>query len=416
MTRDPTDIWDRNKTAPTLPLGGEKNRTERSRKFEDHTTQPPFEVTDAVYVSNEEILRSINEVFTASFHPPPLDLLYQTTWWFHQQITTFTVNELYSVANKGFTASGTMLYSQLLCNIEVALTYPMPLAATDFAGRSSDEKSAITRILSSVQSMAKDKLENQTGLAKGLSDSLLSFLKVTRAVIWPSESAPGGMKEAIRRLHGNTVNDNRGFFGQWHSSREELQRSLTSGDHVLAAEVYRLDLETLSHYTRPLDVISVGLPALASPFYYPDGTAAMLYGGLGFRYAHRLFLAMYENRAASGDSNVTKSLVEVPSCPRQAHSQSLFPSLPALEVAYSAYTQHMNGTLDARIHGAENVTADQLFFLTVCHTLCAVGLETRIPNACNDAVRNFPPFASAFNCPDKSPMNPETKCTIFPAR
>ncbi|XP_077563201.1 neprilysin-21-like [Haemaphysalis longicornis] len=142
----------------------------------------------------------------------------------------------------------------------------------------------------------------------------------------------------------------------------------------------------------------------------------MLFGGLGFLYAHRLFFAMYEDRAASGDSNATTSVIEVPSCPREAYNQSSFTSLPALEVAYAAYTQYLNGTQDGRIKGAENFTPDQLFFLTVCHTLCGEGLENRMLKACNDAVRNFPPFARAFNCPDKSPMNLETKCSFFPAR
>ncbi|KAH7960242.1 hypothetical protein HPB49_018102 [Dermacentor silvarum] len=94
---------------------------------------------------------------------------------------------------------------------------------------------------------------------------------------------------------------------------------------------------------------------------------------------------------------------------------SVFPEIPAVEVAYAAYRHSLDD-------GAEKVprvipgglSGDQVFFMTLCYMTCtlpgAVGPHTV---DCNKAVRSSEAFSRAFRCPLGSPMNPRRRCTFF---
>ncbi|XP_072143042.1 endothelin-converting enzyme 1-like [Dermacentor andersoni] len=94
---------------------------------------------------------------------------------------------------------------------------------------------------------------------------------------------------------------------------------------------------------------------------------------------------------------------------------SVFPEIPAVEVAYAAYRHSLIDGGDEVPRGIPGgLSGDQVFFMTLCYMTCtlpgAVGPQTV---DCNKAVRSSESFARAFRCPLGSPMNPRRRCTFF---
>ncbi|XP_054926337.1 uncharacterized protein [Dermacentor andersoni] len=188
------------------------------------------------------------------------------------------------------------------------------------------------------------------------------------------------------------------------------------------SKVYRVDVVSLCRYNHALLKMAIAAASLNEPFFYHNGIAAMLYGGLGFLYARCLLCALdavaqiadaagRNTPVAGGSDHLEKAL----HCQRQEVDQeTLYPFLPALEVAHAAYIKALNGREDTRLKGMEQYSGEQVFFLTMCHTLCEVdGRGSAWSPACNAAAREFKPFAKAFRCAGGSPMNPKKKCNFF---
>ncbi|KAH9368444.1 hypothetical protein HPB48_012626 [Haemaphysalis longicornis] len=369
---------------------------------------PDITAADAVYVSSRDTLGAIANVLSL----PPLDLLYHTAWWFAQQIGTLSSNALFAqVAAMYGPLKET--YQRATCAFQVCVTYNVLLALGDSSYRIEDDKDETRRTLASVRAMLVERLRDYGNLTVSLRAVLTRFMAETETVIWPPASA--NTSQELRRLYGDHVNNSLGFFGHWLSSRVHLQRSIGRSDRVRAAKMYRLEVASLSYYIPPLKVFAIGTAAVGAPLHYTRGTVGMLYGGLGFHYAQLLVDAMEAAVLAVPAPGTDFPSVQEAAKLRTAfncsedHSRLVFPNLPALEVTYAAYKQHLNGTEDARLVGMEDFTAEQIFFITICHILCAEKESTR-PQACNEAVRHFPPFARAFNCPLGSRMNPTKQC------
>jgi len=98
-----------------------------------------------------------------------------------------------------------------------------------------------------------------------------------------------------------------------------------------------------------------------------------------------------------------------------------------LQAIFKAYQreERESNTSDAVLPGMEDVTNEQLFFLSFASTWCeAIKPNVLMKIAKEDvhsigrlrvigSVSNSDDFAKAYNCPAGSPMNPEKKCNIW---
>ncbi|XP_075543806.1 uncharacterized protein LOC142578293 [Dermacentor variabilis] len=366
-----------------------------------------------VFVSSRGLLDSMKALLSAF---SALELLYHTAWWFVQQIATLTSNELYEAATVTFGSNGSLLM-KVLCAVQVSITYNALVADNFWVQRTDADREAVSRILRALQ----DAVRNGTRASAALTvrDSLVYMLGETRPVAWPE--APLDFRSGLLLLYGEVVDSEHGFFGHWLSSHRTIQASYGRSWYKAAGLVYRLDTSELSTYSPVQGVISLATAAAEPPVYYNTGTPAMAFGGLGFVYALRLLLAMdvtvLLNSAALDGlvvAEVNDHLAEVLVCPDHEEKYDAFPFLPALEAAHAAYVQSVSGTVEARLKGLEDFTAEQVFFMTMCLSLCQEdGAGRRSSPPCNAAARNFAPFAAAFRCSDKSAMNPAEKCRFL---
>ncbi|XP_075739737.1 membrane metallo-endopeptidase-like 1 [Rhipicephalus microplus] len=95
----------------------------------------------------------------------------------------------------------------------------------------------------------------------------------------------------------------------------------------------------------------------------------------------------------------------------------------AVIVAYKTFQQRLFSkqylNVDYRLQGLGNVTANQLFFVYYALSMCGrpdlkkAGMTTALQDRVNVPLMNLPEFASAFNCPADSPMNPRNRCSFW---
>lgn len=191
--------------------------------------------------------------------------------------------------------------------------------------------------------------------------------------------------------------------------------------HSNATKFYRVDPTTLTGYSPQLKAVSVATAAFQAPLYYGAGTDAMRYGGLGFAYAQGLVRSMNVrsllHAAAFALSPVAywkDQLLEAMPCSDLDEKLKAFPFLPAMALAYAAYSKAVNATSEPRLKGLEEYTGRQIFFMTACRSLCeedAAGHRQSL--ACSAAARNFAPFSEAFRCSYGSAMNRRDKCSLL---
>ncbi|KAH6933421.1 hypothetical protein HPB50_014799 [Hyalomma asiaticum] len=195
----------------------------------------------------------------------------------------------------------------------------------------------------------------------------------------------------------------------------------------------------LSYYEYHTNVVRLSLDALERPMYTGDGTPAINFAGLG-SYVARELVRSFDPVGSAVDSTGARRVWWGPSTSaeygtrtsclgnatrygttpadhRPADAFSMFPHVPALEVAFRAY-KHASGsnkTADGlQLAFLGQLPGDQVFFLTYCRVLCATEEQDGgAAQACNVPLANLRAFASAFHCDVGSRMNPAAKCTFF---
>ncbi|KAH8026911.1 hypothetical protein HPB51_000033 [Rhipicephalus microplus] len=238
-------------------------------------------------------------------------------------------------------------------------------------------------------------------------------------VVWPPEKFldPEVLEEVYKDFP-----DNASSFAEYWIETRRRQRLLFGSEASTAEQLLGDNTHPpYAAYVQLLNHLSLSLGALAPPLYYPDGTNAMLYGGVLYLYARALITAVgNEGFTVNAEAEVTSSWlsreVQKAFSLRALHclpgGVSIFPEVPAMEVAYEAFKRRIdkNNTLPL----SEDLTEEKVFFITACLSTCArTPSDNLFGGDCNKAVMNFAPFAEAFNCPVGSKMNPKNKCSYY---
>ncbi|XP_077486639.1 neprilysin-1-like [Amblyomma americanum] len=174
------------------------------------------------------------------------------------------------------------------------------------------------------------------------------------------------------------------------------------------------------------NAVGVAIGALNRPLFYSKGTLAMFYGGFGFSVALELVKALdQEGLQWHPDGRLVDSFLSARSrsafedknrCFNRSElrrGKSVFPEIPALQIAYSAFLDAASEAGNTTQISAE-LNEEKVFFMTICHMTCTrQDVKNPFSIDCNKLVRHSTPFAKAFHCPEGSRMNPKNKCSFF---
>ncbi|XP_037280611.2 neprilysin-1 [Rhipicephalus microplus] len=191
-----------------------------------------------------------------------------------------------------------------------------------------------------------------------------------------------------------------------------------------------------ARYIDPVNSVLVPMNALEPPLYYTQAVASIEYGGLG-SYLAREVSRCFGPHGLNGDEEYGNDTLWWGTTDRASEHKrnsdcvwngtartnsrngkaiDLFPSLPALEIAFAAYKEAVSetdtGAADVKLRTLDKYTGDMLFFMTYCHGMCSAKSHENA-EICDTSLMNFRPFAETYKCPAGSPMNPALKCSFF---
>ncbi|XP_077523660.1 endothelin-converting enzyme 1-like [Amblyomma americanum] len=308
----------------------------------------------------------------------------------------------------------------LFCAGQVEASYKLLVSAMVAVMQfSEEERRSVDTHLASILEMAVQKTSSADWFDNETQEVAAEKLRGMRSVVWPDKKflTAEGLEEAYTNFPDNASS----FADFWIQTRRSL-RGLIGSDAGLQELRIGDSIELpYSQYVHVLNQLSLSLGAMAPPFYYKDGTKAMLHGGLGYIYAKELVGAVDSegvkvdplgNIVSSWLSDAVKPTFQdrVLGC-LPGGNASLFPEVPAIEVAFAALKRSLKDN-DVRL--SEELTEEKVFFITVCLLSCSKKAADNLYGGdCNKAVANFAPFAEAFQCRLGSNMNPRTKCTFF---
>ncbi|KAK8778074.1 hypothetical protein V5799_020575 [Amblyomma americanum] len=378
----------------------------RPRVLEDHE----------VITRDTEFLATMGALFANYTNE---ELLGQLAWSFVQFCAPAVDRQLHLV--RFGDPWKTKVYKPIFCAFRVELSFKMLIFALDFVSHLTEEDQLIVNEgFSSLISATLAMVNNSAWLDEESRELAANKLASIQTLLWP---APRWLSnEALDALYSAHPSKEETFGDFWikaHFAAAKQNRTYDfEAAHGLPKNIGPPDFE----YDYVLNNIEVPIGIVNRPLYYRRGTKAMFYGGLGFEMALEIVCALDKMgiRWTRDAQKVTSILSEATmqifdakdSCLKDEGIETVFPEIPALEIAYSAMVHAIQS--DKNSLQVRGLSEEKVFFMTICYMACTSPTGHDLSGAnCNKIVRNSPVFQRTFNCPSYSKMNPAKKCYFF---
>ncbi|XP_070377904.1 uncharacterized protein [Dermacentor albipictus] len=196
-------------------------------------------------------------------------------------------------------------------------------------------------------------------------------------------------------------------------------------------------------YGRGLNAITIQAGIVQPPMYFPEGTAALNYGGLGQVIGHEIMHG-YDVDGITFDEDVQKVNFKNTSTMKEYERRVLclrkkyenaernarqldtttdsegFADYTGLLLAYAAYKSLPVAEQDRKLSGID-LSADKTFFISHCLKWCDLRSRKRRKgkrywagrSRCIVPLLNMPEFAAAFRCKTGDLMSPKDRCDFW---
>ncbi|KAH7936208.1 hypothetical protein HPB52_020082 [Rhipicephalus sanguineus] len=371
-----------------------------------------------VFVTHVGYVRTIDSLFAKLENE---QLLRHLSWLFMKMYIPVAGPEFFvGVYGNSETSK---VYRPLFCGFNVEQPYRLLVSALSYVSSAiSNDRPLIDASFDSLVLEATQKLMNCFWLDVHSKFLAVEKVKAVRKRLWPEDVVfePGFLDD----MYGYFPENETWSFGSyWIASRKSIRGAKTSKLYRSLSVNPIGATEPYLTYDAILNRVLITMGAVARPMYYRNGTRSMLYGGIGFLMALQLVksldrsgLRWHPNGSAVGCFLTEESRKEYAardSCGVRDSNTSVFPEIPAVEVAYAAMQRALKQD-GRRFRISKGLTEERVFFMTLCFMTCP---RRYTPSAyrvdCNKALRNFPEFAAAYRCPRGSNMNPAKKCRFF---
>lgn len=382
---------------------------------------PTLTNQDDMVVSNFEFLVVVGKIFRNYRNSQILDFL---AWQYVQIYAPVADSRLLLLRFGDQTTADTL--KPVFCGFHVEVVYKVMLLSMQFTLRiKSGENHLIDRHFNHLVSTAVRLVNASRWMDSGSRNVLTAKLEAVRLHVWPP--AKYLANESLEAMYKDypSPGGKKSFGEYWIASILNLRTTNRTPDYEYVMRLPVGYAEPYFQYDYIVNSVGVAIAAVAHPLFYSEGTTAMFYGGFGFSLAFELVKALdWEGLHWHPDGHVVSSILSASSeaafdlrekCINVsgAGDQSVFPEIPALQLAYSAY---LEASKDAEKEApiSQDFSEEQVFFLTMCYMTCKRKKSYHSFSAnCNRLARNSLDFADAFGCPPGSNMNPLNKCVFF---
>ncbi|XP_077486630.1 neprilysin-1-like [Amblyomma americanum] len=381
---------------------------------------PELSEQDVAVTTNVHFLQKVGNLFKKYTNAQMLDFL---GWQFVQHYAPVSDSGLL-VARYGDRRTARSL-RRAFCGVHIEVPYRILLLTLRFASRlMKTDKELVDAGFGRLVSTAVHLLNDSTWLDSESRALAIDKLSAASLRLWPPAQF---LNETYLEDFFRTFPDKQESFGEY------FIKSLQSIRNISRTPEFDTVLQMPENYGLPYfqydyvdNAVGVAIGAVARPLFYSQGTPAMFFGGFGFSVAVELVKALDQeglqwhpdgrlvdsflserSQAAFKAKNRCLNKIELDSGKR------MFPEIPALQIAYSAFLDAASEAGNTTQISAE-LTEEKVFFMTVCYMTCARrDVKNLFAADCNKIVRNSAAFAKAFRCPEGSRMNPAYKCAFF---
>ncbi|KAK8773406.1 hypothetical protein V5799_012063 [Amblyomma americanum] len=381
---------------------------------------PELTEQDVVVTTNVYFLQTVGNLFKKYTNAQILDFL---GWQFVQHYAPVSDSGLL-VARYGDRRTARS-FRPTFCGFHIEVPYRVLLLTLRFASRlTQSDKELVDAGFDRLVSTAVHLVNDSSWLDSESKALATDKLRAASLRLWPPAEFLNetNLEELFRAFP-----EKQESFGEYFIKSRQSIRTISRTpefDTVLGMpENYGLPY---FEYDYADNAIGVAIAAVARPLFYGKGTPAMFYGGFGFSVALELVKALdQEGLQWHPDGRLVHSFFSEAShavfeakntCLNSSEfdsGKSVFPEIPALQIAYSAFLDAASEP-GSQAQISTELTEEKVFFMTICYMTCA-RKDVKNPFAadCNKIVRNSAAFAKAFRCPEGSRMNPAYKCALF---
>ncbi|KAK8757008.1 hypothetical protein V5799_000290 [Amblyomma americanum] len=366
------------------------------------------------YFTDRAIIEAIDEIFYRHKHE---DLLDHLAWWFVQQHIV-----LASPTGHILFAGDERRAHRLMdayCYEIISEKMGLLLAAESAIGLfSEDERNHAWRLIHLLVTAAGKFLRLLPWSELG-DQNIASAIAEMELMSWPGdvERMNKGLSFMYKRFL-EVVNNSKSFFSNWIHASNILQ-SLTNENYYRLHLSWRWQLRRLFEYDYWSNQLQVSHAALAAPLYYGSGEGvlrAATFGGFGSRFLAAVYNVINLSAFFLDKQNISQLspkgiiLFTEPSC--GSRYEELLKRILGVATAWHLF-KHAGSpvedhdtsliTVDDRV-----LTADEIFFITYCRSLCEVNKRNR----CSDVLRQVTAFADTFKCKEGTPMRSLDRCGV----
>ncbi|XP_070394228.1 endothelin-converting enzyme 2-like [Dermacentor albipictus] len=359
---------------------------------------PEIDENDVVFVSHRRLLVTL----TALVDSHGADALIAFMRWWVLVIVGFLADSNSTRQHASDRDTNEMI--TLVCTTEVEATYGLALNRADKENFEEEELDSIRKALENIRNTLVQGISRLVYLEDSAKENITVHLKSLKTELWSDVDNLKEGNESLPVFADFPVADGP-FLKYWLAIRE-YARSLKSAQRYRLSYVQRRTTpNTLVHYEPFSKTVILNHAALTPPYYYPEGSKAMFYGGIGFWYAKTLVQALdyeYEGLFTPEDedaavlpSPVYKGKGLLKRCSDGFFHRDEFPDMAAMEVAHAALQRDDDYN---RLPGAETLDTDHIFFMTLCYGACRAEGKNRFSPTCDRAVMKSPIFIRLLRC------------------
>ncbi|XP_065282362.1 uncharacterized protein [Dermacentor albipictus] len=417
-----TDVRTKNaQFATVLPIGrvgnqkGRITSSEWLRHLKKYLSGEAFQSYSDQVLSDSSLLDAISLLFNTY---DDQQLIHHFSWQFVQMYFLVLDRTPLQIVHWGKTYSAA--YVPVYCAMYVEEVYRPLLASIHIElAISPSDISRLNFALASLMEKVVSAL-NASQLEPGAKRSALARYQSMQVRVWP----PGRYysEDEVENAYRCCPRSSDSFVRLWTECQRCLRRAPDTPFHRESSGMHRLLSSSPVTYDPVANELAVAVSALAHPLYYPHGTPAMFYGGLGFLFVAETLKAL--GRAPIAALAKASATLDAPEAVGNRSERRCFAVqrndtratyFAALNVAYSAFAEDAASEVQERRRPiSRRHSEESVFFLTACRMMCrAPGSNPLGAIDCNALFRHSPQFANAFACARESTMNPGQRCVYF---
>ncbi|XP_075535207.1 endothelin-converting enzyme 2-like [Dermacentor variabilis] len=373
-----------------------------------------------VVVSDVALLRTIDNLFSRYTRR---ELLRHISWFFIQVFAGLADRRL--LVSKVGHEGRAWLYRHIFCATEVEAAFKALVVALYLVPRfAKPMRQEINDQLSEVVTSAIHQISNVSWADKLSKGAAVRKLQSIKTLLWLPDSLL--TEDALSVMYSNFSLNESSFISYFLNAYENSGKLIKRDMYAEALSLPLNFVLPFVNYDYIRNAVSIAMAALSAPLYAANATAAMFYGGLGFSYAMAVVRALDDTGLRvdpqgrvlnSDDSWVSvrwKDAVAAKTSCLGVQSATLFPEIPAVEIAYAAF-QSALAKKDRPKRLGTNFTEEQEFFITACFSLCRLPQTVfgSLAGSCNKAVMHSAAFSEAFGCKNGRNMNASRMCSYF---